>query len=407
MLPADLRPASSLPRLASTRKSVLLAFLFVTLAAVVACAQVTDWPEFQFGDNRLGFNPYETTLGVGNVNQLGVVWQARPVTDVIYASPVLAKGLLYGISFDSGELFALNASNGNIVWRENLQGQFFTSTPTVAGNVLYVGVGFFTPYYTGAVYAINALTGQILWSNGSVNAIQMAPTVGNGLVFVADDFGVIYGLDASSGAMQWSYNTTFGAGTGSAGALVNGVLYMGVGPDLFALNASDGTLLWQQQASYDIAASPAVENGVVYINSYDGGVYAFDAGTGALIWHRAIRTLYFTSMSIAYGNIYLCGFDGAPGLTALDQQTGNILWSRAVVQCNYSTPTVANGVLYVGWESIAAINSHIVAFDARSGAQLWFQPVASPIYGEPIVANGNLYITTYTGEVTDFGLNLN
>jgi outer membrane protein assembly factor BamB len=134
-------------------------------------------------------------------------------------------------------------------------------------------------------------------------------------------------------------------------------------------------------------------------------VYAFDAGTGAVIWHHAIRILYFTSMSIAYGNIYLCGFDGAPGLTALDARTGDTVWFRSVVHCNYSSPTVANGVVYAGWESLGAINSHILAFDVSTGAQLWNQLVGSPIYGEPIVVNGKLYITTYSGEVTAFGLN--
>jgi len=407
MLSANLRSASLLPPVTLLRDRGLFALLFVALATVIASAQVTDWPEFQFSNNRLGFNPYEDTLGVSNVNQLGIVWQAHPVGDVIYASPAIANGLLYDISFDSGELFALDASTGAIVWRQNLQGQFFQSSPTVVGNVLYVGVGFFSPYYTGAVYAVNALTGQLLWSNGNVNAIQTAPTVGNGLVYVASDFGVIYALDASSGQIQWSYDTTLGSGTGSAGALANGVLYMGVGQFLFALNASDGTLLWRQETSYFIGSSPAVQNGVVYINSYDGGVYAFDAGTGAAIWHHAIRILYFTSMSIAYGNIYLCGFDGAPGLTALDAQTGDTVWFRSVVQCNYSSPTVANGVVYAGWESLGAINSHILAFDAGTGAQLWNRLVGSPIYGEPIVVNGKLYITAYSGEVTAFGLNQN
>lgn len=407
MLSAKLGSASLLPRATSHRNRSLVALLFVTLATVMASAQVTDWPEFQFSNNRLGFNPYEEILGASNVNQLGVVWQAHPVDDVIYASPAVANGLLYDISFDSGELFALDASTGATVWRQTLQGQFFQSSPTVVGNVLYVGVGFFSPYYTGAVYAVNALTGQVLWSNGNVNAIQTAPTVGNGLVYLASDFGVIYALDASSGQIQWSYDTSQGSGTGSAGALVNGVLYMGVGSAPYALDASDGTLLWRQPTSYFIASSPAVQNGIVYINSYDGGVYAFDAGTGAVIWHHTIRILYFTSMSIAYGNIYLCGFDGAPGLTALDAQTGDTVWFRSVVQCNYSSPTVANGVVYAGWESLGAINSHILAFDASTGAQLWNQLAGSPIYGEPIVVNGNLYITTYSGGVTAFGLTQN
>lgn len=385
---------------------VACSLLAIAMAmGTAATAQVTNWPEFQFSNSRLGFNPYEDILGVSNVNQLGVVWHAHPVNDVIYASPALAQGLLYGISFDTGQVFALDANTGAVAWQQTLQGQFFQSAPTVVGNVLYVGVGIFSPYYTGAVYALNALTGQILWSNGNVDAIQTAPTVGNGLVYVASDFGVIYALNASTGEIVWSYDTTLGTAPGAAAALVNGVLYIGVGRGVFALNAADGTLLWQQATSYFVGSTPAVQNGIAYVNSYDGGVYAFDAGTGNLIWHDKLDILYFTSMSFAYGNIYLCGFDGAPGLTALDAQTGNMVWFRGPVQCNYASPTVANGVVYVAWESLEAIGSHILAFDASTGAQLWEQPIQSLIYGEPIVANGKLYITTYTGEVMAFGLN--
>jgi eukaryotic-like serine/threonine-protein kinase len=381
--------------------------LFAALVATSAFAQVTNWPAFQFGNDRLGFNPYETVLRPSTVSHLGQLWQAHPVSDVIYASPVLANGLLYGISFDSGEVFAVDAHTGAIVWRHNVPGQFFLSSPTVVGDVLYVGSGFFLPYYTGAVYALNAHTGEELWRNANVNAIQTAPTVGGGLVYVGSDFGVIYALDGSTGQVRWSYDTTIGAGTGSAGALVNGVLYLGLGQFLFAMNAADGRLLWRKQLSYDIASSPAVQNGVVYINSYDGGVYALDAGTGAVIWHRVLRTLYFTSLSVAYGKLYLCGFDGAPGLAALDQQTGNTLWTRAAVQCNYASPVVANGVLYVGWEALGGAGSYIMAFDAGTGGHLWEQHVDTAIYGEPIVANGQLYVTTYGGEVMAFGLNHN
>jgi eukaryotic-like serine/threonine-protein kinase len=404
MMSPNLRSATRF-LLTPSRTSTALTLLFLALATAVASAQVTGWPDFQFGNDRLGFNPYERALSASNVNQLGIVWQAHPVSDVIYASPVLANGLLYDITFDTGQLFALNAGTGAVVWQQTLQGQFFVAAPAVVGNVLYVGVGFYTPYYTGAVYAVNALNGQILWSNGNVHAVQTAPTVGNGLVYVADDFGVISALDASTGQIQWSYNTNTSQGTGSAGALVNGVLYMGVSQFLFALNASDGTLVWRQEMSAFTASSPAVQNGVVYMNSADGGVYAFDAATGAAIWHHAIRVGYGNSLSIANGSVYLCGYEGAPGLVALNAQTGATVWSRAIVQCNFASPTVANGVVYVGWESEESINSHIMAFDAGTGTQLWQQLVGSPIYGEPIVVNGKLYITTYSGEVTAFGLN--
>ena len=110
--------------------------------------------------------------------------------------------------------------------------------------------------------------------------------------------------------------------------MANGVVYVGVGTDynVYALNASTGALLW----SYDhrqlscvflarsgewgglcrlgrrqrvcaerqhrrsccgaippdgyVHSSPAVANGVVYVGSDDGNVYALNASTGAKLW---------------------------------------------------------------------------------------------------------------------------
>ena len=46
-----------------------------------------------------------------------------------------------------------------------------------------------------------------------------------------------------------------------------------------ALNASTGALLWRYATGGDVQSSPAVANGVVYVGSSDGNVYALNAGT--------------------------------------------------------------------------------------------------------------------------------
>jgi outer membrane protein assembly factor BamB len=45
-----------------------------------------------------------------------------------------------------------------------------------------------------------------------------------------------------------------------------------------------GALLWSYATGNGVNSSPAVVNGVVYVSSYDGNVYALNASTGALLW---------------------------------------------------------------------------------------------------------------------------
>ena len=378
-----------------------VALLVAAIAPVKAVAQITNWPEFQFGNNRLGFNPYEVVLGPSTVGNLGLLWQSNQGHNLIILSPAVVDGLLYGATFGEGgsitSLFAINVGTGAIARERPLVGQFFLSSPTILNGVLYIGVGLYIPYYTGAMYALNARTGALLWSNPNVNAIQAAPVVGDGAVYFGSIDGNIYALDANSGNLLWVYATNTGSGTGSAAALVNGILYQGMGDFIFALNASSGTLLWRYQMTYFTSAAPAVENGVVYTSSYDGGVYALNANTGTLLWRVSSNSLYFSALAVANGKVYACGSQSALGLAALDEQTGSTVWSQTAVQCKYASPIVANGVVYVGTQ-----DGHAAAYNASNGTLLWQEAVGTQIDATPVVVNGMLYIATYDGNVLAF-----
>ncbi len=49
--------------------------------------------------------------------------------------------------------------------------------------------------------------------------------------------------------------------------------------NLYALNASTGALLWKYTTGSLVQSSPAVVNGMVYIGSIDGNLYAFGLPT--------------------------------------------------------------------------------------------------------------------------------
>ena len=74
--------------------------------------------------------------------------------------------------------------------------------------------------------------------------MDVNPVVCEGIVYVNDD-GVIYAVDASSGALKWSYTTNSIAYICSSVAVVNGVVYASCeSVTFYALNASNGALIW-------------------------------------------------------------------------------------------------------------------------------------------------------------------
>ena len=78
-----------------------------------------------------------------------------------------------------------------------------------------------------------------------------------------------------------------------------GVLYAGGS----AFNANTGALLWQGVIGW--SSTPAVANGVVYVGSGDGSVYALNADTGAFVWKYATGGSVESSPVVANGVVYV------------------------------------------------------------------------------------------------------
>jgi len=104
--------------------------------------------------------------------------------------------------------------------------------------------------------------------------------------------------------LRWSYPTR--GSVFSSPAVVNGVAYVGsYDGNVYALKASTGGYLWQFTTGSLIESSPAVANGVVYVGSDDSNVYALNAGTGAKLWQFTTGSSVTSSLAVADGVVYV------------------------------------------------------------------------------------------------------
>jgi outer membrane protein assembly factor BamB len=91
-------------------------------------------------------------------------------------------------------------------------------------------------------------------------------------------------LNYSSGAEIWRYETN-GRIVVSSPAISDGVLYIGsLDHTVYALDTSDGTLIWAFVTGDMVVSTPTVINGTVYIGSQDDKVYALNSATGEPKW---------------------------------------------------------------------------------------------------------------------------
>ena len=92
-------------------------------------------------------------------------------------------------------------------------------------------------------------------------------------------------MNATTGAKIWSSHTGDGdTYTNSSPAVVNGVVYVGsTDGNLYAFQTSDGTKVWSFATGAKVSSSPAVFNGVVYVGGEDGALYAVYSSSGTKI----------------------------------------------------------------------------------------------------------------------------
>jgi eukaryotic-like serine/threonine-protein kinase len=124
-------------------------------------------------------------------------WEVN-VKSPIYASPIEKDGIIYFAS-DEGKVYALNASNGSIKWQSQI-GSSIISSPSINGTTLIIGGGL-----DKNIVCLNLSDGSSNWKTPLSSATASSPTVSNGNVYIGDNGGNLYAINATTGTIKWTY----------------------------------------------------------------------------------------------------------------------------------------------------------------------------------------------------------
>jgi outer membrane protein assembly factor BamB len=199
-------------------------------------------------------------------------------------------------------------------------------------------------------------------------------------------------------------------------AVANGVVYIGSGNGrLYAIDRASGATRWVADAKSPIQSSAAIANGIVYFTSRDGVVHALDVSTGKARWRvqtgrdlpwpwgHESGDVYLSSPTIVPGKVIVGSGDGF--VYALNPGSGAILWKAKTGGRVRATPAVASGVVYAG-----SFDGRLYAFDLSTGAERWRfdtqgATLKSQDYGfdrrsiqsSPAVAGGTVFVGARDG----------
>lgn len=385
-----------------TGRKVLIPFVFLAIVVCVAsCGKNTP------GSPNSSSVAKNVPLGSGMTPEPGTDGKPMPLPDGHYESMVASNGVDY-VGSDNDRLYALNGKDGTVRW------QFNAGAPIYVAEVMQGVVYAYANNDTRAVvYALNASNGSVLW-HYNINDYISNLMVANGIVYAgtaATGNSIrLYALRASTGSLLWSYEAsaeTPGLLTASDGMVFYAEI-LGIGSGNFnehitALHSSDGSVAWRlpiSEADGFARGTPVVSNGVIYISTNSGSVFAVRINDGTVLWHVA-RSGGFKDIPLDIsplvdnGVVFVEGKQGPGGenleLFAMRASDGKLLWSKAFgVEPGpmVEQPQIVGGVMYV-----AGGAGGLDALRERDGSLMW-QHSADQVYGPIIAADGLLQLNS-------------
>lgn len=377
-----------------------------------AAKTVADWPQRRGSATRSAGHGVVTGLTPAFAVSIGEGSDRR---HRITADPVVADGRVF--TMDSQALVSAHSTSGAPLWTRSLvplleqQGQGGASGLAAAGGVIYATSGY------GELSALDAATGDVLWVQDLGAPGGAAPTVAGDLVYVVGADNTAWAVEREAGRIAWTsagVPATQSVAGGAGIAVDRGVAVVPFrGGELRGVFARGGLTRWSNVVSggvsgraiatvADFTGDPVISGGRVYAGNLTGRLAAVDVDSGEQIWSAPITPR--GPVWVAGGALFVLTDQGA--LTRVDAGSGAVVWRTALpaveegrrggLVAHYG-PVLASGQLLV-----VSSDGMVRGFDPGTGALVRAAALGGAAVSGPAVAGGALYVVTSDGMLRAF-----
>ncbi|MBA6256851.1 MULTISPECIES: outer membrane protein assembly factor BamB [unclassified Colwellia] len=265
---------------------------------------------------------------------------------------------------------------------------------------------------------------DVLWESSVGNGVsdyfsRIKPNVAYGKLYSASREGDVVALELKNGNEIWSTDLSDIKGDrgffdSRQSALLNGGPITGIqkifigseNGEVFALDADTGKLDWQGKVKGEVIAAPAIDAGILVVNTASGVIKAFNASNGQDEWQieqevPALTLRGVSSPAISSGGVMVGSADGTLSVYILESgqqgwtiEVGEALGStqlERVIDVD-STPLIFGDKVY----SIS-VKGRLTAVDLRTGRMLWERQYSS--YHDLSIDGNTIFLTDVKGHV--------
>jgi outer membrane protein assembly factor BamB len=222
-------------------------------------------------------SPYQSWLRCINLRTGKLVWK-QPIKDATGGSIIVEDNLV--VSTTDGALASYRLEDGHQLWVLETDGGCSAPPAYSDGRI-------FQPCDKGILYAVSAKDGSELY-RVEVDDPMIGPVAVSSLIVATDMNGKVYAIEPSDGSIMWE--TPLEGPVWTTPAVADGRVFVGhSGGELVALDKNTGQVLWQLETNEVIKASPIVIGDYVIVGTMTGKVFSLNTADGEVVDHRQLE----------------------------------------------------------------------------------------------------------------------
>jgi outer membrane protein assembly factor BamB len=247
------------------------------------------------------------------------IWHHDMGMPVINA-PLVSGGRVFFSTYDN-HFYALAADDGRQLWDH--QGIAEPAGILVSTNAAAAGATVIVPYTSGEIFALQAQNGQVGWSDvlsrsGQVTALSLLddvagrPVIDRGVIYAVSQSGVMAAINANSGERMWTRDI---GGIQTPWAAGDYVYVLDNDNRVICLTRTEGRVRWiHQLPEWDdpedktdrlVWAGPVLVSDRLIVTSSNGYAESISPYTGKLLGRVEIPDATVIAPVVANGTMYL------------------------------------------------------------------------------------------------------
>jgi len=345
----------------------------------------------------------------------------------VTAPPVIAEGRVFVVDAKA-QVSAFDEESGELIWRtvltqdykERFRIQEVLARPKAGEKGFGGGVAFdagkvFVTSGFGFIAALDADDGEQLWLTKTDVPVRTPPTAYQGAVYLTTITNDFIAYDQFSGEKKWNHQSfeesariLSSASPAASGDLVVAPFSSG---EVVAFLTSTGRAVWTDSLTKnsqltalstlnDIAGSPVIDRGLVYVVSHAGQLVAIDIRSGERVWQVNVAGLQ--TPWVAGDFIYVVSVDSE--LVCVSREQGAIVWVSQLPKHEKAKKKKGR----IAWAGPVLVGDHLVLVSTHGklikvttddGSIIESKKIDGGSVVSPVVSNEKLFILTEKGKL--------